>query len=215
MKEEALSLTANFITAMVDANEEQDVIIVDLPGTFLQTKACDGTIIKLEGAIVEAIARINPTWDQSLVHEKYNWASTVYSKAIKALYGTVNASKLLFDDPTALLVELGFTPNPYDSCVVNTIIDGKQCTISWHVDDLKIIHKNGAVVTFTIESLSDKYDTNVSLSISQGKVHAYLGMILNFTIKGEVQIIIYDQIDNIIEESPIIYKSETGSAASP
>jgi len=32
---------------------------------------------------------------------------------------------------------IGFEVNPYDMCVANWIIDGKQHTITWHVDDVK------------------------------------------------------------------------------
>ena len=142
---------------------------------------------------------------------------TIYSEALKALYGTVDASKLFFDDLTSFLVkDLGFTANPFDACVVNKIIEGKQCTITWHVDDIKISHKNANVVTSIIESLSAKYGTTVPLSISRGKVHEYLGMTFDFTKKGEVSITMYDQVDDIIESAPTIYKTGVGSAtASP
>jgi len=36
--------------------------------------------------------------------------------------------------------------NPYDKCIVNKKIHGKQCTIIWHVDDLKISHVEKKVV---------------------------------------------------------------------
>ena len=40
----------------------------------------------------------------------------------------------------------GFVENPYDSCVMNKDINGSQCTIFWHVGDLKISYKDPAVV---------------------------------------------------------------------
>jgi hypothetical protein len=49
--------------------------------------------------------------------------------------------KLLTD-----LVAKGFAVNPYDPCVVTKIVQGKQMTICWHVDDLKISHKRKAEV---------------------------------------------------------------------
>jgi len=36
--------------------------------------------------------------------------------------------------------------NPYDKCVVNKKINGEQCTIIWHVDDLKLSHVEKKVV---------------------------------------------------------------------
>lgn len=131
----------------MDAHEERDVAVVDIPGAFLQTKASDETIIKLQGAVVNKLLRINPAWKQFVVHEGKKNIPTIYSEAIKALYGTVDASKLFFDDLTYFLVkDLGFVVNPYDTCVVNKAIDGKQCTISWYVDDLKLSHKDPAVL---------------------------------------------------------------------
>ena len=62
-KEETCSPTAStesiFITALIDAQEEIDVMVVDIPGTFLQTMASDNTIIKLQGAIVGIMLKIN------------------------------------------------------------------------------------------------------------------------------------------------------------
>ena len=80
---------------------------------------------------------------------------TIYSEAIKALYGTVDAAKLFYDNLCHVLInELGFTMNSYDGCVVNKIINDKQYTISFHVDDLKISHDDKKVVTYVIEELN-------------------------------------------------------------
>ena len=82
----------------------------------------------------------------------------IYSEALKALYGTVDAAKLFYDSLVAFLVgELKFKTNPYDQCVVNKDINGSQCTIIWHVDDLKISHINEHVVTSIIDKLDKKY----------------------------------------------------------
>jgi hypothetical protein len=65
----------------------------------------------------------------------------LYLKLNKALYGTLKAVCLFSDDLTKNLKDMGFTPNPYDPCVMNKNIKGSQCTIAWHVDDIKISHK--------------------------------------------------------------------------
>ena len=74
--------------------------------------------------------------------------------------------------------DLGFERNPYDWCVFNKIIDGKQCTIVCHVDDLMISHEDPNVVTSIIRSLSDKYGDMMPLIVNRGRVHEYLGMVL-------------------------------------
>jgi hypothetical protein len=52
---------------------------------------------------------------------------------------------LFWKDLTGHLQEEGFEANPYDSCVMNRMVDGKQWTVLWHVDDLKISHVDSAV----------------------------------------------------------------------
>ena len=74
---------------------------------------------------------INPTCKYFVVNEGRTNVSTIYSEAIKALYGTVDASKLFVDNLTLFLVnDLGFTSSHYDEYVINKIINRQQCTIS-------------------------------------------------------------------------------------
>ena len=68
-------------------------------------------------------------------------------KLKKALYGTLQAAMLFWRTLTAKLVDMGFEINPYDRYVANKLIEGKQCTILWHVDDLKVSHCSSWVVT--------------------------------------------------------------------
>ena len=73
---------------------------------------------------------------------------TIYSQAVESLYGTVDAAKLFYDNLCGVIInELSFKLNPYDGCVVNKIINGKQCKIVFHIDDLKISHVDPDVVT--------------------------------------------------------------------
>ena len=48
------------ITSTMAAKEKRDVTTVDILGAFLQTAASDGKIIKLQGAIVKSLLKINP-----------------------------------------------------------------------------------------------------------------------------------------------------------
>ena len=82
----------------------------------------------------------------------------IYSEALKALYGTVDESIYSFESLSDFLIkDLGFERSPYDWCVVNKVIDDKQCTIAWHVDGLIISHANPDTVTDIIGGLSKKY----------------------------------------------------------
>jgi hypothetical protein len=67
------------------------------------------------------------------------------------------------------LQEWGFIINPYDWCVANKLVKGEQCTIIWHVDDLKISHKDPEVVSSVIAMLEQVFGKEAPLTITQGK----------------------------------------------
>ena len=88
------------------------------------------------------------------------------------------------------LVSWGFTINPYDQCVANKQINGKQCTIVWHVDDLKIVR------------LNKKFGKESPLTTNRGKILEYLGLTLDYSEKGRVRISMYEYVKKIVDESP-------------
>jgi hypothetical protein len=108
------------------------------------------------------------------------------------------------------LENYGFELNPYDSCVANKMIHGKQFTITSHVDDLKLSHVEVKEVDKTIEWLKSIY--RVEMRISRGKKHDYLGMDLYYSIPGEVQVTMVDYLKRVITEFPEVM---TGGAVSP
>jgi len=64
----------------------------------------------------------------------------LYVQLNKALYGTLQAALLFWRLLSSKLKEWGFIINPYNWCIANKMVDDKQCTMAWHVDDLKISH---------------------------------------------------------------------------
>lgn len=202
-----------FMGCAIDAREGREVAHVDIPGAFLQTQASDETIIKLQGVLVLTLLKINPEWEQFVTYEGKKRVPTIYSEAIKALYGTVDAAKLFYENLSSFLVDdLGFKLNLYDPCVANKKISGSQCTIMWHVDDLKESHLDEAVVTDVINSINKRYGEIMPISISRGKVHDYLGMVFDYSTPGEVMIHMYQYISELIASAPEVYKTGIGSA---
>ena len=60
-------------------------------------------------------------------------------------------------------------------------------TICWHVDDLKVSHKNKDVVTAIALKLASLYGPKTTISC--GKVHKYLGMDIDWLSKPGVMIV--------------------------
>jgi len=111
----------------------------------------------------------------------------MYVKLKKALYRTSQAAMLFWKDLTHTLTCWGFEVNPYDWCVVNKTIKGKQCTVLWHIDDIKISHVNKDVVSSVIDYLSNRYAKEAPLTVTRGKIHQYLGMTLDYSTTGKLR----------------------------
>ena len=93
--------------------------------------------------------------------------------------------------------------NPYDACVWNKSIKGKQLTICFHVDDCKVLHINVRVVDYTIEWLCKEYesiftDGTGKIKVACRKVHTNVGMTLDFTTPKIVKVTMFEYIDEII-----------------
>ena len=93
--------------------------------------------------------------------------------------------------------------NPYDPCVWNKIVNGKQLTIVFHVDDCKLSHVDSKVLDDTIEWLRRDYesifeDGSGKMKVSRGRKHKYLGMDLNFTARGQCKITMFGYVEEIL-----------------
>jgi hypothetical protein len=95
--------------------------------------------MRIDGPMVKLLLDIDRELYAPFMMEE-NGKPVIYVKLEKALYGTLQAALLFWRNLSGFLMEEGFTLNPYDECVANKMINGQQCTIVWHVDDLKISH---------------------------------------------------------------------------
>jgi hypothetical protein len=81
------------------------------------------------------------------------------------------------------------------------------------VDDLKISHVDALVVTNVISQLKEEFGKEAPLTIMRGKVHEYLGMTLDYSLKGKVQIKMIDYIQGMLTEIPADMGGEAATAA--
>ena len=189
------------LSCVIDAKERHDVATVNIPGAFMQGDQDETVHMRLEGTLAELLTKCDPKlYPQYVVTE--NNKLMLYVELIKALYGTLHATLIFWQKLMAKLVEWGFTINPYDCCVANKQINGQQCTLVWHVDDMKISHADSRVVNDIIDKLEQKFGKEAPLTICQGKIHNYLGMVLDFTIAGKVQIHMEEYIRDMLMNLP-------------
>ena len=136
----------------------------------------------------------------------------LYEELKKALYGTFKAALMFWKMLSSQLHQWGFSTNPYDRCVMNKMVDGKQCTILWHVDDLKISHVSPEVVNDITQKFEDVFGQEAPLTKTQGKIHEYVGMNIDFSETGKVKFTMVDYIKEMLEELP---EDMSGTAPTP
>ena len=92
----------------------------------------------LEDQLLDIICSINPKYS---VHVRTEGGRKVlYLRIRKEIYGMIESALLWYYLFVSVLKDMGFVLNPYDMCVADKTINGKQCTIAWYVDDNRIFH---------------------------------------------------------------------------
>ena len=84
--------------------------------------------MKITGVLVDLLVDIAPEiYGPHVVYEKGH--KVLYVQVVRALCGMLVAALLWYKKFCADLESIGFTFNPYNPCVANRIIDGKQHTV--------------------------------------------------------------------------------------
>jgi hypothetical protein len=199
------------LSCVIDAKESRDVGTVDIPGAFMQADMNDMVHMRLEGKMAELLVRCDPKLYRKYVRIE-GGKTVLYVELRKALYGTLKAALLFWELLSSTLEKWGFESNPYDACVMNKNINGSQCTILWHVDDLKISHVDAEIVTIIIDMLEKEFGKEAPLTKTRGKIHEYLGMTIDFTESRKVRFSMIDYIKNMLDALP---EDMNGEAPTP
>jgi hypothetical protein len=84
--------------------------------------------MRLAGPLAMLLTKVNDEkYTKFVTHE--NGKPVMYVRIVKALYGTLQAALLFWRDLSGELLKWGFELNPYDNCVANKMVDGKQLTV--------------------------------------------------------------------------------------
>ena len=95
----------------------------------------------------------------------------IYKSLKQTLYSALIANLLFWRDLSGALRYWGFNTNPHEISVVKKTFDGKQCTICWHMHDLKISNVILKVVYGVLSQLTTEYRKVSPLSVRQVRVH--------------------------------------------
>jgi hypothetical protein len=190
-----VSADALMLSLLIDAHEQRDVATADVAGAYLHAEMEDFTLLKMEGESVDIMCDVCEDYRKYVCVE--NGKKVLYLKLLKALYGCVQSALLWYELFSSTLQVAGYELNPYDTCVANKMIDGKQCTIAWYVDDNKISHVDDKVVTRTIEMIEWRFG---KMTVTRGKEHIFLGMNITFHDDGTVSVKMKEYIKEAIDD---------------
>ena len=138
-------------------------MILYILNAFVQTAVSQGKtdekfIMKLRGALVDMLIDICPgIYEEFIVYERNQ--KVIYVKILKALYGILKASILYYQKFRTDIESIGYLVNLYDACVANKIINDKQHTLIWHIDDVNEGHVYAKVNDKFHRWCESKYDS--------------------------------------------------------
>ena len=96
-----------------------------------------------------------------------------------AIHGLLRSALLFYLKLVIDSKNNNFIINPYEPCVQNKLVKVKAMTGVWHVDDLKVLHKDPFEVTKFSQNLSKIYGNK--LEVHRGKIYDYIGMGLDYS----------------------------------
>ena len=116
---------------------------------------------------------------------------------------------LFYNKLKGVLTNMGFEINDYNECTFNKMINGKQCTIQFHVDDLKLSNLQQQELDKIVGHLNDIFGSEGELlAASYGKIQGYLGMTVDWSVNGKDVFIMYDCTEDILAEAPDEFDGE-------
>ena len=105
---------------------------------------------------------------------------------------------------------IGYTFNDYDPCVANKMVNQKQHTLRFHVDDVMTSQVDKEINDEFLKWANEKYGEIGKVKALRGKVHDYLGMKFDFSEKGKVKVSMNEYTQQMIDDfSVVIGESDT------
>ena len=194
---------------MINAYEKRDTAVGDVSGAFLKGINDRFVIMRFYDDMIDIMLEAKPELIIGLTTDERGKRVLVVVLA-KALYGCVRSSFLWHDLFSNVLKKMGFELNPVEPCVANAILNGKQCTIAWYVDDSMTSHDDPKVVDMVLEEIERHFG---KMTITRGKEHEFLGIKIKFLDNGTAELDMSSYLRNAIDASGLDITKHAMTAA--
>ena len=183
------------------------VTIMDIGQAYLEANLAEHDVVHmwLGKDAVQSLSRIDPD-----IKDFINADGRVLVKLLKALYGTIQASKLWYTKLKNVLLDFGLKQHPNDPCVFMMINDDKKLLIGFHVDDLLIVCNDKDFKNVFLDYIRSRFG---SLVINEEQQVSYLGMIINSEAIGHISVNMSAYEEKILEFFPVAVNKRITSPA--
>ena len=174
-------------------SEARHMATIDVGSAYLNADMSgEDVIMILDKTVAQQYTKIKPEV-QNMLNDK----GELYVKLQRALYGSLQASRLWYENISSFLTKKGYVVNKTDPCVFNKWV-GDQCiTVGIYVDDLLITATDKKLIAKLRDALVEEYK---EVNYLDGNKITYLGMLLDNSHNKYVSITMPQFIDDLISD---------------
>ena len=198
-----VSLSSLLTMLTVAAHEGRSATCFDVGNAYLNADMVgEEVIMVIDKNLTAILQRVAPS-----VIPFVNDNGDLCVRLTKALYGCVQSAKLWYDRLSAVLLANGYVANDVDSCVFNKMMsDGAQSTLLIYVDDILCLSVSSLAARDVEELLLREFK---EIKKHSGTKLSYLGMLVDFSVPGQVSLDMCAYLKDVLEECEVIGRAAT------
>ena len=199
-----VDLQSFLLIAQMSALKRMKRKVIDIAGAFLHAsrRGLRKLIVVLPRDIASVVIELIPEWKIFLRKD-----GSMLVMLNQALYGCIDSPLLWYKEIRQCLVtKLDLQVHPLDECVFYD--KEKEIYICVYVDDLFIATKDDETMNYIENVLRECYK---DITVKEGEVLHYLGMVLDFTTAHELEISMPKHVNELLNDLGINGKSNVPS----
>ena len=146
-----------FTTLVIVEYKGREVDTFDLPGAYFHVdiRKDKKYLLEFRVTFVNGMCQINTEHKKNVRYK--NGQKVLYMLVLCAIYGRIESALQYYKLYTGIFMAKGFELNPYNRYVADKMVNGKQCTIVWYVENNKVSHMEAKAVKDLIKNLKKNF----------------------------------------------------------